>query len=76
MLNQIAVRLEKGDIKLVEYSDGNFVYDDKIFIQSGCVGFYASKDELEDIRTVIDYYLNLDKYDEIKVSVGGEYVSK
>jgi hypothetical protein len=75
MYNYINGTVEKNNIKLTEYSDGTFTYNDKIFIQSGCVGFYATKEELEDIKTVIDFYLNIEKYDEVKISIGGKYVA-
>lgn len=67
--------LEKGNIKLTEYIDPTFNYEDKIFIQSGCVGFYVTPTELKDLRAVIEYYLNAEDYTDIRVKVGGEYVA-
>lgn len=67
--------VEKGTIKLTEYIDPTFNYEDKIFVQAGCVGFYLTPTELRDLRTVIEYYLNAEDYTEVRVKVGGEYVA-
>lgn len=70
-----AASVEKGSIKLIEYIDPTFNYEDKIFIQAGCVGFYLTPKELRDLRSVIEYYLNAEDYTDIRVKVGGEYVA-
>lgn len=75
-MNHEAASLEKGKITLTEYSDGVFTYTDKFFLKSGCVGFYLDKKELKDLQTVVNYYFSIDDIDEIKVSIGGEYVSR
>lgn len=74
-MNHMLSSLEKGSIKLVEYSDSTFNYDDKFFIQNGCVGFFLTKNELKDLHAVIGYYLNIDDISEIKLMVDGEYVA-
>jgi len=67
--------VEKGNIKLTEYNDPTYGYDDKLFIQCTCVGFYVTKKDLRDLYTVVSYYLNAEDYTDIKVSVGGEEVA-
>jgi len=75
-MNHSAASLEKGNITLTEYSDGTFTYTDKFFVKCSCVGFYLTKNELKDLQSVINYYFSIDEIDDIKVSVGGEYVSR
>lgn len=67
--------VEKGNIKLTEYSDSTYGYEDRFFVQCTCVGFYMSKQELQDLHTVISYYLNAEEYSDIKVTIGGEHVT-
>lgn len=67
--------VQKGNIKLTEYSDPAYGYDDKFFIQCTCVGFYLTKDELKDLLTVVHYYLNADEITDVSVSIGGENVA-
>lgn len=67
--------VEKGNIKLTEYSEASLGYDGKYFIQNTCVGFYLSKKELVDLATVVNYYLNADEITEVKVRIGGEHVA-
>lgn len=75
MPNHCNVTLEKGNVKLTEYDESTFQNDDKIFIQSGCVGFFLTQNELRDLHSVINYYLNVDDFENIKVKVGGQYVA-
>jgi hypothetical protein len=75
MSNHSNVTLVKGNIKLTEYDESTFTHHDKIFIQSGCVGFFLTQKELKDLYVVINYYLNTDELEDIKVMVGGEYVA-
>ena len=67
--------VQKGNIKLTEYSYSTYGYDDKFFIQCTCVGFYLTKDDLKDLLTVVHYYLNADEITEVSVSIGGENVA-
>ena len=67
--------VEKGNIKLTEYTDSTYNYDDKLFLQCTCVGFYLTQKELKDLYTVVGYYLNADDITEVKVSIGGEDVA-
>lgn len=67
--------VEKGSIKLTEYIDSTYNYEDKFFIQNGCVGFYITLKELKDLGTVVNYYLNADDITDVKVKIGGEHVA-
>lgn len=67
--------VQKNDIKLSEHIDSTFNYEDKFFLQAGCVGFYLTKKQLRDIYSVINYYINADDIVDIKVTIGGEHVS-
>lgn len=67
--------VQKGNIKLTEYSDSTYNYEDKIFIQCTCVGFYVTQKDLKDLYTVISYYLNADEYSDVEVTIGGEHVA-
>ena len=67
--------VQKGNIKLTEYSDSTYNYEDKLFIQCTCVGFYVTQKDLKDLYTVISYYLNADEYSDVQVTIGGEHVA-
>ena len=67
--------VQKGNIKLTEYKDSTYNYEDKLFLQCTCVGFYLTQQELKDIHTVVGYYLNADDITEVKVSIGGQDVA-
>lgn len=67
--------VQKGNIKLTEYIDETYGYEDRYFVQCTCVGFYATKKDLLDLYNVINYYLNADEISEIKVTIGGEDVA-
>ena len=67
--------VEKGNIKLTEYTDSTFNYEDKLFIQCTCVGFYLTQKDLKDLFTVVNYYLHADDITDVKVSIGGEHVA-
>lgn len=67
--------IEKGKIKLTEYVDSTYGYEDRIFLQNGCVGFYMTPGELKDLHTVVSYYLNAEEFTEIQVKVGGDHVA-
>lgn len=66
--------VSKNNIKLVEYEEGLHTYSDKFFIQSGPIGFWATKNELEDLFTVLNYYLNITSFMECEVNVDGQQV--
>lgn len=61
-------RMLLGDIQLIEYeyedqSDASF------FIQSGVVGFHATKQELNEIYGLLNYYFNMDSINNTVISV-------
>lgn len=69
MKREIAT-VQKGDITLVEYSDPTFVYEDNFFVKCTCVGFYATKKQLKDLHSVLNYYLSMEEYEEININIG------
>lgn len=75
MLQNFPATVEKGNIKLTEYTDSTYNYEDKLFLQCTCVGFYLTQKELKDLYTVVGYYLNAEDITEVKVSIGGDYVA-
>ena len=74
-MNTMLASVEKGSVKLTEYSDSTFNYEDKLFLQHGCVGFYLTRQELKDLHTIVDYYLNIDEISQVKIIVDGEHVA-
>jgi len=75
MSGSLPAVVQKGNIKLTEYADSVYNYDDKLFLQCTCVGFYLTQKELRDLYTVVGYYLNADEFTEVKVSIGGQDVA-
>lgn len=61
-------RMLLGNIQLVEYE-----YEDQseasFFIQSGVVGFNATKQELNEIYGLLNYYFNMDSINNTVISV-------
>lgn len=68
-------RVIKGSATLIEYADNENGVPDKFFLQSGVVGLYASMQELKDIYTLLNYYLNIEEISKCKVKFGDEYVN-
>lgn len=64
-----SIKLRKNKASLTEYSDGTLVSENKFFIQSGIAGFFLNQTELEDLSTIINYYLNIDKFSECYVEI-------
>jgi hypothetical protein len=64
-----------GNVCLTEYDEGTLGYSDVFFIQSGPIGFWSTRSELESLHTVLNYYLNIDKFTECEVIVDGEQLS-
>ena len=75
MLQNFPATVEKGNIKLTEYTDSTYNYEDKLFLQCTCVGFYLTQKQLKDLYTVVGYYLNAEDITEVKVSIGGDHVA-
>jgi hypothetical protein len=68
-------RITKNNITLIEYSNGIHVDEDRFFIQSGIAGIFASKQELNDLYSVLNYYLNIESFSECTIKVDGEHVA-
>lgn len=67
------IKLRRNRVSLTEYQDGGSSLDNnKLFLQSGIAGFFLSRKELEDIYTVVNYYLNIDKYSDCYVELDNE----
>jgi hypothetical protein len=67
-----SIRLRKNKASLTEYSDGTLASDNKLFLQSGIAGFFLSRKELEDINTIVNYYLNIDQFSDCYVEIENE----
>lgn len=75
ILSALPAVIEKNNIKLTEYNDPTYGYQDKIFLQCTCVGFYLTQKDLKDLYTVVSYYLNADEYADINLTIGGDHVA-
>lgn len=73
MNKNIIGQISKNSIKIMEYEDNG--YADKYFVQSGPVGFWATQKELEDLYSVLNYYLNINNLMDCEVIVDGQHVS-
>jgi hypothetical protein len=62
-------RIIKSNITLIEYAESTVGYSDKFFLMSGAVGFWATKEELKDLYTVLNYYINIEDISECTVEV-------
>lgn len=74
-MKQEMAKLEKGNVKLIEYGDGTFTYDDKVFIQVGIAGVFCKPKELKDLFTVLNYYMNIEEISECRIKIGDEDVA-
>jgi len=68
-MNQQLARLVKNDISLVEYGDALKAIDDRYFIQSGIVGFFANKKQLQDLYDILNYYLNIENFEQCQIVI-------
>jgi mannitol/fructose-specific phosphotransferase system IIA component len=68
-------RINKNKVTLVEYANPVHFSDDRFFIMSGVVGIHASREELNDLYTILNYYLNMDSFTECKIKVGDQDVA-
>jgi hypothetical protein len=67
-------RITKGSATLIEYAENENSIPDRFFLQSGVVGMYASLEELKDLYVILNYYLNIESFNDCKVRIGGEDV--
>lgn len=65
-------KITKGNVSLIQYLDEN---PEKHFVQVGVVGLFATKDELLNLHTVLNYYLNIEKFSDCTIKIGEEYVT-
>lgn len=75
MVKKTIGSVKLGNVILTEYDQGTTSYSDAFFVQSGPIGFWSTKKELEDLYTVLNYYLNIEKFTECEVTVDGEQLS-
>lgn len=68
-------RVVKNNITLVEYDSLSDELGPKYFIQCGIAGVMATKKELRDLYTVLNYYINIDDLSSCQIKVGEEYVA-
>lgn len=74
-------KVQKNNITITEYGyeeTGTLEVQPHVyryFIQSGITGFYATEQELIDLYTVLNYYLNIEDFSECKLKIGGEDVA-
>ena len=72
MLKEEIGRIKKGNVKIVEYGDGAFNYSDKFFVQVGVIGMYCTKQELNDLYDVLNYYHNIEGISNCEVIIEGQ----
>lgn len=68
-MNHQLAKLVKNDITLIEYQDSTHVESDKYFIQSGVVGFFATKKQLQDLHDILNYYLNMENFEQCTIII-------
>lgn len=59
-------RMTLGSIIVIEYDSGD---KPTYFIQSGVAGFFATKQELDDLYGLLNYYYNIDAIHDTVVSL-------
>lgn len=67
-------RIKKGSATLIEYAENENSVPDRFFLQSGVVGMYASLEELRDLYSILNYYLNIESFSDFEIRIGGEDV--
>lgn len=74
-MKQQMAKIEKGNVKIIEYGEGTYNYQDKVFIQVGVAGIFCTQKDLKDLFTVINYYTNIEEFDSCTIKVDDEYVA-
>lgn len=59
-------KISKGKISLLEYYLPQNGEVEKIFLQSGILGFYVTEEDMKDIILLCNYYLNLEEFEKIE----------
>lgn len=75
MIKNAVGKISKNNISLVEYDSVNQGYSESCFIQSGQFGFWCTRQEIQDLYTVLNYYLNMENFLECKVVVDEQHIS-
>jgi len=75
MSREVFGTIKKNEITLIEYADGTYNHYDKIFIQCGIVGLFLNKKDLEDLFTVLNYYINMEKFIDCDIKIGDTNVA-
>lgn len=73
-MQQQSGQISKANVSLYEFSSGN-TEPENHFIQIGIAGIFASKEELKNLYTILNYYLNIDSFSECTIKVGENYVT-
>lgn len=70
-------KLQKNNVSLTEYDEGtgSKYPSDRFFLQSGSVGFFATRKEIEDMHTVLNYYLNIEAYSDCTIRMDQQVIS-
>lgn len=74
-MRQETGRINKNNITLVEYADSVHSSNDKFFLISGVVGIHATKEEIIDLHTVLNYYLNMESFTDCTIKIGDQHVA-
>ena len=69
MVKQEIGRLKKGNVTLIEYVEPTASNDDRLFIQVGVVGLFCDKQEIKDLHTVINYFINMEEISNCEVII-------
>jgi len=58
--------LSKKNIRITEYSDPDTDEVMRTYVQNGLMGFWASREEMNDLVILLSYYLNIEEISEIE----------
>lgn len=54
-------KITKGNISIIEYCNPDSEKIEKVFIQNGILGFFATREEMIDLNLILNYYLNIEE---------------
>ena len=52
--------ISKGHVKITEYANPNTDEVEKVFLQNGILGFFATPQEMKDLFLLLNYYINIE----------------
>lgn len=58
--------ISKNNIKIIEYYNSEIDEVEKVFVQNGILGFFATEQEMRDLSCLLNYYLNIEEISQIK----------